>query len=570
MNAPVAAHLGDNLLSAATAKSGLHKSMNKEDLSAATSEAFSKLLLAAQANGASPVQPQAGKQTQDPKAKVSDESAVKTEPAAVPPTLINPSASTAVLNPASSYPVLSPPIAAGPSGKDIVASGSESDKSKVTSRHTDKPALGSATDSSSSSQVLQAKVESEPILAPVSLPSMPPAELTSLPTAGLPSMSSAAVPGAAAVASKSSSPLLAMDKSVAGSSDSGTSNIAKVPSVDLSTDKTGSKRSDTAGTTAASTTAAQGQQSAWASYRVAGAFGEAESAAGATVGGASADQKVQAAGATSTSGKSDTVAPKSGLDGASGVVSSATASAAVDITSAAAGTPATPTPDAKTDSSTLASKATATPGPAVGPVGTVHDAVPGAAPLGAHETPAAATSQSTQHDTSAPAVAARMDASARSTPTNPGPGNANAHALLDGASPSGREGTWQISPNRVEAGYANGQDSWTSVIAQRQQGHVTAMLELGSAAEHGSTVSMLPQLNAHLAERQVPVDQLGASVRQQFSSGQGASDPNQPGQGQQPAQSSQPQRSPLVGSSPVSGGGIAPAGIDGGRISIQA
>ncbi len=159
--------------------------------------------------------------------------------------------------------------------------------------------------------------------------------------------------------------------------------------------------------------------------------------------------------------------------------------------------------------------------------------------------------------------------------TNSGLGSTDAHALLDGTTTGGRDGTWQISSNRVEAGFANGQDSWTSVVAQRQQGHVTAMLELGSAAEHSTTASLLPQLNAHLAERQLPVDQLGVSVRQQFTAGQDTSAANQ---GQQSNQSSQSQRgqqaSPTVTAAVTAASGRAPGRSQtsgsGNRISIRA
>jgi hypothetical protein len=153
-------------------------------------------------------------------------------------------------------------------------------------------------------------------------------------------------------------------------------------------------------------------------------------------------------------------------------------------------------------------------------------------------------------------------------------GTANAHALLDNATPTGREGTWQISSNRVEAGFANGQDSWTSVVAQRQQGHVTAMLEMGSASEHSSTVSMLPQLNQHLADRQLPVDYLGASLRQQAGSDReaGASNQGQPSDQSQ----SQSQRGQVVTPTVSTVAGTVATGdggrnsVDGSRISVRA
>jgi hypothetical protein len=196
-------------------------------------------------------------------------------------------------------------------------------------------------------------------------------------------------------------------------------------------------------------------------------------------------------------------------------------------------------------------------------------------PATAHDLPAAPPTQGAQTATSdAGSLAPKTDGLERTAATNAKLGSTDAHALLDGTTPNGREGTWQISSNRVEAGFANDQNSWTSVVAQRQQGHVTAMLELGSAAEHNTTAAMLPQLNAHLAERQLPVDQLGVSVRQQFTSGQDASAANQ---GQQSNQSSQSQRGPQTSAAAVSPVATTPVGIegsrtgfDGSRISIRA
>jgi hypothetical protein len=114
------------------------------------------------------------------------------------------------------------------------------------------------------------------------------------------------------------------------------------------------------------------------------------------------------------------------------------------------------------------------------------------------------------------------------------------------------------------------------VVAQRQQGHVTAMLEMGSAAEHSSTASLLPQLNAHLAERQLPVDQLGVSVRQQLTAGQDASGANQGQNANQPQQSQRGQLAGMAVGAPVASASVA-AGVedgrtrgDGSRISIRA
>jgi hypothetical protein len=165
-----------------------------------------------------------------------------------------------------------------------------------------------------------------------------------------------------------------------------------------------------------------------------------------------------------------------------------------------------------------------------------------------------------------------MDGVERSSASNPGLGNADAHAILDGAGPasaSGREGTWQITSNRVEEGFANGQDSWTSVVAQRQQGHVTAMLELGSAAEHSNATSMLPQLNAHLVERQVPVDQLGVSVRQQFSADKDAGAAHQGEPSRQSPQSQQSQRDQQAAVAVVPSVAASSAEVEGRRTNFE-
>ncbi len=168
--------------------------------------------------------------------------------------------------------------------------------------------------------------------------------------------------------------------------------------------------------------------------------------------------------------------------------------------------------------------------------GTAHDAA--AARLAAAQRaipvspavagPAAAVSSNTHGLISAPA--GLPSAHAVSTPA----GNAlssntiaaaNPHALLDSGgvgSLGARDAQWQLSPNRVEAGFVSSQNSWVSVVAQRQDGHLTAALTSGSLSGKDALQSLLPQLSQHLVQRQIPVSQLGVSVQQQFLPGGGS------------------------------------------------
>jgi hypothetical protein len=161
-------------------------------------------------------------------------------------------------------------------------------------------------------------------------------------------------------------------------------------------------------------------------------------------------------------------------------------------------------------------------------------------------------------------------ATARSASQLPAIANANPHSILDAAGSStsaARDAVWQMSPNRVEAGFANAQNSWITVVAERQDGHLTAALQTSSAGERGTLEALLPQLSNHLTERQAGVDQLGVSVRQQF-------DGQSSGQNQSQGQMAQAQRGGVPARvAPAAKGEAAPAGSSpavGGRISLRA
>jgi hypothetical protein len=162
---------------------------------------------------------------------------------------------------------------------------------------------------------------------------------------------------------------------------------------------------------------------------------------------------------------------------------------------------------------------------------------------------------------------------ARAGLPTPAAGSANPHSILDGAgTPSrpAREAVWQLSPNRVEAGFATGQNSWISVVAQRQDGHLTAALQSTSVAERGTLEALLPQLSTHLAGRDFAVSQLGVSAGQQFEggpSGQNQSPAQNQGQGQI-AQGSK--NVPVAGTSAEENETTAVTTVNGSRISLQA
>jgi hypothetical protein len=163
--------------------------------------------------------------------------------------------------------------------------------------------------------------------------------------------------------------------------------------------------------------------------------------------------------------------------------------------------------------------------------------------------------------------------SARTGLLTPAAGSANPHSILDGAgtpSSPAREAVWQLSPNRVEAGFANGQNSWISVVAQRQDGHLTAALQSTSVAERGTLEALLPQLSTHLAGRDFAVSQLGVSAGQQFEggpTGQNQSPAQNQGQGQM-AQGSK--NVPVAGASAEKNQTTAVTTVNGSRISLRA
>jgi hypothetical protein len=556
MNAPVAVQLGDILPSAATGKTGLHKSANKEDLSAAKGQEFSNLLLAAQekVNGtASSSAEDLEKQGQDVKADeakdlepVEEDIAEVTTPSVSLPTL-NAVAAQALptLNAVVAQPLLSPHVDTTKVLKDGVDGAGDTgsaDKSKAGQR-----AEKATTDSAPTLQAVQGKETTEAMLLPASLPNL-------FPTVKPESTTSD-------------------EKGTQDKSDSGGSVAAKGVVSTTAVDKVGGEY----GAAAASSPAAQGLQLELSSKNDGGVAAVGDSA---DVAGSDADgvRGPAASATTKTASAVDLSAGKSGADGTSGVSSSANSSATSDAVRAAAAASSASDASQKaasTDVSGSVTAAASSPAASSSSSTASHDVAASVLPAAAHDVPTAPTPQTapaTMHD--AGSQAPKTDGLERSASTNSGLGNTDAHALLDGSTTTGREGTWQISSNRVEAGFANDQNSWTSVVAQRQQGHVTAMLELGSAAEHSSTASMLPQLNAHLADRQLPVDQLGVSVRQQFTSGQDASAANQ---GQQSNQSSQSQRGQQANGAVVPSVATTPAtvegsrtGFDGNRISIRA
>lgn len=182
---------------------------------------------------------------------------------------------------------------------------------------------------------------------------------------------------------------------------------------------------------------------------------------------------------------------------------------------------------------------------------------PGSAPAGLPLAPAGSTATGNASSNTA------------TTATNP-------HALLDSGGAGGLAGhdaQWQLSPNRVEAGFASSQNSWVSVVAQRQDGHLTAALASESLSGKEALQSLLPQLSQHLAQRQVPVSQLGVSVSQQFSPGAGSGGSgNRQGGHSEPGSARLPQSrppSPSAEFAPAGPAGAAPAPAPGRRISLR-
>lgn len=169
----------------------------------------------------------------------------------------------------------------------------------------------------------------------------------------------------------------------------------------------------------------------------------------------------------------------------------------------------------------------------------------------------------------------QAEASAGAFASPPAPAAANPHAILDaaGVSPdTAGNAVWQISPTRVEAGFADSQNSWISVVAQRQEGHITAALELSAQADKNMLQPLLPQLTNHLAERQVQVDQIGVSARQELAAWGGGTGGSSSGQEQQSG--SQPERAPQAPPLPAPVSEVADLAnivpVGGSRISFRA
>jgi hypothetical protein len=587
MSAPVAVQLADTLVSAATGSPGLHQGGSKTAHSAASSQVFSKLLLAAQQKGSASATPQptVAKPAQDAAAGAKVPAAAGS--VAVPPPFVLPQTSTATLNPIPTQSSASSHSEATKSAKDKVASVNESGKSKTAAAPAppEQSTTATAIDPLLASQVVEVRSPAPMLLAAsgpgvLSATATSTSTLTPISTLTLTPTLSSGGKVEVAKSESASSPVSKISQS--GISQSGSALGGAGSASGLSSQATGgliaqsgSQPPDASLSTSAQT---QGQQSAWSSG---GAADRAEPmgavSASSSTPVVSASQMSQSIAIATPSGTIDAAGINIGTDGLSSIANTIAASAAPGTVRDSSGTAKVQGADTKLATSTVASSSAAASAVAASAVASAHNAAISGSSIAAHEMPSSAPVQAVQHDSAAQTTAlhgtgaqtARMDGVERMATASPtGSGNANAHTILDGAggtSVGGRNAVWQLSPNRIEAGFANGQDSWTSVVAQRQQGHVTATLELSSAAEHSSTASMLPQLNSHLVERQVSVDQIGVSVRQQFSSDRGAGDSNQ---GQQPSQSSQSQ----AASTPVSvvAATSVAATMDASRISIRA
>jgi hypothetical protein len=582
MSAPVAVQLADTLVSAATGSPGLHKGGSKAEHSAASSQAFSKLLLAAQQKGSASgtSQPTVAKPPQDIAAGA--KAPVATGSVAVPPPFVLPQTSTATLNPVPTQTSPSSHSEATKSAKDKVTNVNEGGKSKTAAApaQPEQSTTATAVDYLLASQVVEER-NPAPMLLAASGPSMPSATSTSASTVTLTSTLTSTLPsgGKAEVAKSESASSPVLKTSQSGSSvgvAASASGLSGQATGGLIA-KAGSQSPDASLSTSAVT---QGQQSAWSSGNAGIVVDRAETLGGVSTTNSAAvvstGQMSQATAIATPTGTIDAAAINIGTDGLSSIANTAADSAASGTARSSSGISKVQGVDAKLATSTVASSSAAASAVAASTVASTHNAAISASSIPAHEMPSAAPAQSVQNDSGVQtalhgsgAQTARMDGPERvAAASSTGSGSSNAHTILDGAgttSSSGPNAVWQLSPNRIEAGFANGQDSWTSVVAQRQQGHVTATLELSSAAEHSSTASMLPQLNSHLVERQVSVDQIGVSVRQQFSSDRGAGDSNQ---GQQPGQSSQSQAA-VTPVSVVAATSVA-AALDGSRISIRA
>ena len=562
MNGSATVQLSDTLVgTAATGKSELHKSLNKTDLAGAQGQAFAKMLLAAQdKNGTTDTaEPELEAKTGDAKEEVASTSEETATAEAEAPSstdaafaTLNPDLKTLHLSPAQSVLPLQSTSTTEKSAKgDVASTTGDGSKEKSTTTRTDKSSTNAVADASAN--VAQGKEMTEAMLLPV-LPALP----ASSPLKNESTVLTGETGANGTTAASKSSAVGALfetgglagagaEKGVAASEE-GEKGAAAKPGTERAAAEIGAS-------------AAQGQQGAWSPYQATG------------------DAKLEAAAATAVSGanpsgdagaKPVATANKSALDGTS---TAAGASSTASVTSDVARDPAPSVSSADSAASLSAqSSASSTSAAAAASLNAAHTAAANVPTAVTHEAAGAGVAPGQAAMQDAGSMSARADGLSRGMSATAAGTNANTHALLDSGVPTGREGSWQISSNRVEAGFANGQDSWTSVVAQRQQGQVTAMLEMGSSAEHNSTVAMLPQLSQHLADRQLPVDQLGASMRQQFGSEAGASN-----QGQQSEQS-QPQSQrgqvvmPMVSSvsSAVTTRESGRNSVDGSRISVRA
>jgi hypothetical protein len=526
MNAPAAVHIASNTVSLTAGKLTSGKSANPagpadlSDLSAANRTFLSSLLaVQARENPTGGFETAVGKeaqgsQTQRPMVETSEATGSSSFESAQG----NRGASTATLNASGDAPLVASQLKAGNTAKDGAARTSEDKKPKGASSLSEKPASATSVDS----------------------PLFPP---------GVPMKESEPFPLAASMPGSSS---------------------------------------------AVSNAVVQQRQPAWqrnlSPIDAAGTESFAEISLNSALGG---DQKQHAIapmaantdGASAPSKVNSEPAPDTPAGRASSEASTPSPSAPQEskpAASAMAAGPVVPTQDAAANA-TASSGHGAANAPAAQAV--IHDAAtpglvaPGSIAPGSI-TPGSITPGSTTPGFPAPGITTpglQMDGLTRGASVHPVSGNTNPHAILDGVGPASgaaREAVWQLSPTRVEAGFASAQNSWISVVAERQQGHLTATLELGSAAEHGGLESILPQLSTHLAERQLPVDQLGVSVRQQFFSGNGAGggadggagDPNH---GQQRGHSSPPEREPPLLTAMAAGAAGSPVNEGGSRFSVR-
>jgi hypothetical protein len=178
MNASIAVHLGDSLPGAATGKTDLHKSANKEDLAAAKGQGFSNLLLAAQqkVNATTSASPEdLEPHGQDAKADEAKES----EPVEEDAQVVTPSVALPTLNAVVAQPLLSPNASTTSVANDVSESpgevGTEKSKTAPRAEKTGTDSAPTSSDLAPTLQPVQTKEVAEATLLPLSLPNMFPA-----------------------------------------------------------------------------------------------------------------------------------------------------------------------------------------------------------------------------------------------------------------------------------------------------------------------------------------------------------------------------------------------------------